>query len=103
MSKAAPSQNIPLASRAGLDIAAEISYHRHSLLILHPSPLDRFPFLLSNLKLTVEAPNGHEGVLYGGLHGDPELALLLAKLKGNPFQDFWELPQDLQRNMPVGS
>jgi len=70
---------------------------------LLPPQLDRFPFLLSNLKLPVEALNGHKRVLYGSLHGNPELALLLAKLEGNPFQDLWELPQDLQRNMPVGS
>jgi hypothetical protein len=60
-------------------------------------------FFLSKLELAVEAFNGHEGVLHGGLHGDPELALLLAKLEGNSFQDFWELPQDLQGNVPVGS
>jgi hypothetical protein len=68
-----------------------------------PSPLDRFPFLLSNLKLPVEALNGHERVLSWGLHGDPEPALLLAKLERNPFQDLWELPEDLQRNVAVGS
>ncbi len=67
------------------------------------SSFHRFPFLLCNLKLSVEALNGHEGILYRSLHGDPELALLLAKLNGDPFQDLWELPQDLQRNMPVGS
>ena len=62
---------------------------------LLPSQFYRFPFLLSNLELPVEAFNGHEGVLYRGLHGNPELVLLLAKLKGDPFQDLGELPQDL--------
>jgi hypothetical protein len=47
------------------------------------------------MELPVEAFNGHEGVLYGGLHGNPELALLLVKLEGNPFQDLGEFPQDL--------
>ncbi len=55
------------------------------------------------MELTVEALNGHKGVLYRGLHGDPELVLLLAKLEGYSFQDLGELPQDLQGNMPVGS
>ena len=63
---------------------------------LLPPPLDRFPFLFPNLKLSVEALNGHKGVLYGGLHGNSELTLLLAKLEGDPFKDLWELPQDLQ-------
>jgi hypothetical protein len=36
-----------------------------------------------------------------GLHGNLELVLLLDKLEGNPFQDLLELPQDLQRNVPV--
>jgi hypothetical protein len=40
-------------------------------------------FFLSKLELAVEAFDSHEGVLYGGLHGNPELALLLAKLEGN--------------------
>lgn len=40
-------------------------------------------FFLSKLELAIEALNGHERVLYGGLHGDPELTLLLAKLEGN--------------------
>jgi hypothetical protein len=44
------------------------------------------------MELPVEALNGHEGVLYGGLHGNFELALLLAKLEGYSFQDFGELP-----------
>jgi len=52
-------------------------------------------FFLPEMELAVEALNGHEGVLYGGLHGDPELAPLLAKLEGNPFQDLGEFPQDL--------
>jgi len=47
----------------------------------------------SDLKLPVEAFNGHERVLYQRLHGDPEMALLLAKLEGNSFEDLWELPQ----------
>jgi len=38
----------------------------------------------------MEGFNGHEWILYWGLHGDPELALLLAKLEGNFFQDLWE-------------
>jgi len=52
-------------------------------------------FFLSKLELAVEAFNGHEGVLYRGLHGNPELVLLLAKLEGYSFQDLGELPQDL--------
>jgi len=63
---------------------------------LLPPPLDRLPYLLSNLELPVETLNGHERVLYRSLHGNPELTLLLAKLKGDPFQDLWELAQDLQ-------
>ena len=70
---------------------------------LVPSPFDCLPFFLPNLKLLIEALNGHERVLYGGLHGNSELALLLAKLEGHPFQDLRELPQDFQRNVPVGS
>ena len=35
------------------------------------------------MELPVKAFYGHQGVLYGGLHGNPELALLLAKLEGN--------------------
>jgi hypothetical protein len=35
----------------------------------------------------VEALNGYEGFFYWGLHGNPELALLLAKLEGDPFQE----------------
>ena len=50
---------------------------------------------LPEMELLVEALNGHERVFYGGLHGNPELALLLAKLEGNPFQDLGEFPQDL--------
>jgi hypothetical protein len=68
---------------------------------LFPSPLDRFPFLLSNLELAVEALNGLARVLYWRLHENLELALLLDKLEGHPFQDLLELPQDLQRNVPV--
>ena len=37
-------------------------------------------FFLPEMELPVEAINGHERVLYWRLHGDPELALLLAKL-----------------------
>jgi hypothetical protein len=51
-------------------------------LLLQP-PLDRFPFLLTNLELLIEAFDGHERVLYRSLHGDPELALLLTKLEGD--------------------
>jgi hypothetical protein len=47
-------------------------------------------FFFPEMELAIEALNGHERVLYGGLHGDRELALLLAKLKGDPFQDLWE-------------
>jgi len=50
----------------------------------------------------MESLNGHERVLHGSLHGNPELALLLAKLEGHPSQALWEFLQDLQRNMPVG-
>jgi hypothetical protein len=52
-------------------------------------------FFFPEMELTVEALNGHKGVLYGGLHGNPELALLLAKLEGYSFRDLGELPQDL--------
>jgi hypothetical protein len=76
--------------------------HSFSHLLL-PPPLDRLPFLLADLELAVEALNGHERVLDGGLHGDPELAFLLAKLKGNSFQDLWEFTQDLQGNVLVRS
>jgi hypothetical protein len=69
---------------------------------LLPPPLDRLPFLFSNLGLPVEALNGHERVLYGGLHRNPELGFLLAKLEGTSFRDLWELPQDFQRNVPIG-
>jgi hypothetical protein len=71
--------------------------------LLVPPPLDRFPFLLSNLELAVEAFNGHERVLHLAFDGNPELALLLAKLKGNSFQYLRELVKDLQGNMSVGS
>ena len=71
--------------------------------LLLPSQFDRFPFFLPNLELPVEVLNGHERVLDWSLHGDPELALLLTKLEGNPFQDLREFLQDLQRNVPVGS
>ena len=50
---------------------------------LLPPPLYRFPFFFPNLKLSVETLDGHERVLYGSLHGNPELALLLAELEGN--------------------
>src|SRR5271157_1940464 len=59
---------------------------------LLPSPLYRFPFLLSNVELLIDALNGHERVLCGGLHGGPELVLLPAKLNGKPFQDLWGIP-----------
>jgi len=52
-------------------------------------------FFLPEMELPVEAINGHERVLYRRLHGNPELALLLAKLEGYSFQDLGELPQDL--------
>jgi hypothetical protein len=68
---------------------------------LLPSPLDRFPFLLTNLELAIEAFNGHERVLYGSLHGDPELALLLAKLEGDPFQHLRKFIQDLQGDLSL--
>jgi len=61
------------------------------------------PFFLPKLVLPVEALDGHERVLYQRLYGDPEMAILLAKLEGNFFEDLWELPQDFQRNVPVGS
>jgi hypothetical protein len=51
---------------------------------------------------TMEALNDLEGILSGGLPEDPELAPLLARLEGNPFQGLREIFQDLQRNMPVG-
>jgi hypothetical protein len=70
---------------------------------LLPAPLDRLPFLLANLKLPVEAFNGHEGILHWGPHGNPELGLLLAKFGGNFIQYLWEFLQDLQRNVPIGS
>jgi hypothetical protein len=41
-------------------------------------------------------------VLYGGLHGNPELASLLAKLKGHPFQDLRKFLQDLSKDMLAG-
>ena len=44
---------------------------------LLPSPFNGFPFLLSKLKLPVEAFNVHKRVFYRSLHGNPELALLL--------------------------
>jgi hypothetical protein len=66
---------------------------------LLPLPLARFPLLYPNLKLPVEALNGHERVLYEGLHGNPEMTLLLAKFKGRSFQDFWKLRQDIQRKI----
>ena len=40
-------------------------------------------FFFPEMELPVEGLNGHDMVLYGGLHGNPELALLLAKLEGN--------------------
>ena len=55
---------------------------------LIPSLFDRFPSLLSNLKLSVEAFDGHGRIHHWSLHGDPELVLLLAKLRGYSFQDF---------------
>jgi hypothetical protein len=55
------------------------------------------------MELPVEALNCHEGIFRWGLHGDPEPTLLLAKLEGDPFQDLWELPENLERNGPVGS
>ncbi len=70
---------------------------------LIPSSFDILLFLLPKLKLPVEALKGQERVLYRRLHGNPELVLFLAKLKGDPFQNLWEFPQDLQRNVPVGS
>jgi len=70
---------------------------------LFPSPLARLSFLFSRAELLVQALNGHERVLYRGLHGNLELAFLLAKLEGDSFQDLWEFPQNLQRNVPVGS
>jgi hypothetical protein len=60
-------------------------------------------FFFPEMELTVEALDGHEGVLYGSLHGNPELVLLLVELEGDPFYDLWELPQDFQGNMPAGS
>jgi len=47
--------------------ATNISYHL------------TFTFLLAKLELLVEALNVHEGVLYGGLHGNSELVPLLPK------------------------
>ena len=41
-----------------------------------------------------------EHFLTGG--DNPELDFLLAKLEGDSFQDLWELPRDLQGNLPVG-
>jgi hypothetical protein len=69
---------------------------------LLPPPFDRLSFFFANLELTVEALDGHQRILYQGLHGDPELALLLARLEGDPFQDLWEFLQDFQGNVPVG-
>jgi hypothetical protein len=37
--------------------------------------------------MPVEAFNGHKRVSYRRLHGNPELALLLAKPEGNTFHD----------------
>ena len=34
---------------------------------------------------------------------NPEVALLLAKLKGDHFENLWEFAQDLQRDVPVVS
>jgi len=50
-------------------------------------------FFFPELEVTVKVFHGHERVLYGGLHGDPELALLLTEFEGDPFQDPWELPR----------
>ena len=55
------------------------------------------------MELAVEALNGHDRVIHRGLHGNLELTLLLAKLDGNPCKNLREFPQDLQRNVPVGS
>jgi hypothetical protein len=44
----------------------------------------------------------HKKVLSACLHGDPELAFLLTKLKGNSFQDLREFLQDFKGNVPVG-
>ena len=70
---------------------------------LIPFSFDILLFLLPKLKLPVEGFDGHERVLHGGLHGNPELALLLAKLKGDHLQNLWEFPQDLQRKEQVRS
>jgi len=43
-------------------------------------------FFLSKLELAVEAFDGHEGVLYGGLHGNPGLFPIKTK-KINEFID----------------
>ncbi len=51
-----------------------------------PSPFHGFPFLLANLKLTVETFNGHEGVIYRSLHGCPELVSPFFKLHENILQ-----------------
>jgi hypothetical protein len=51
--------------------------------------------MIPTLEVAVEIFNGHEGILCRGLHGDPELTFLLAKLEGNPFQDFGNSPRIL--------
>jgi hypothetical protein len=38
-------------------------------------------FFFPELELTVKVFHGHERVLYGGRHGDPELALLLTEFE----------------------
>jgi len=44
--------------------------------ISYSHPHLTFPFLFSNLKLPVEALNGHGRVFYRGLHGNSELVPL---------------------------
>jgi hypothetical protein len=44
----------------------------------------------------------HKKVLSACLHGNPELALLLAKFGGNFIQYLWEFLQDFKGNVPVG-
>ena len=61
------------------------SWHNHAKGPL-PSPLARFPLLLSNPELLMKAFNGHERCLHRPLHGNPELTLLVAELRGNFFQ-----------------
>jgi len=59
-------------------------------------------FFFPEMELTVEALNGHKGVLYGGLHGNPELVLLFSQFQRHIIQPLRKFIQDFQGNMAVG-